>query len=159
VAKRLVNEAEGALFRCGIGSAMVCTECARTRMLRVEMDSDSRMHEVVFKRLDAMALNLAHANILEAKEWTGEEFVQRLIAAFDATQPDVLRTLSNSRLAHCLHCKKRSEHLKRCSRCHYARYCDATCSAADWPQHKKYECPTLVDNSLLYGGRRNERVL
>jgi hypothetical protein len=36
----------------------------------------------------------------------------------------------------CAACKKPSENLKVCARCHSASYCNADCQRADWTKHK-----------------------
>ena len=45
----------------------------------------------------------------------------------------------------CAHCDTTSEKMQRCSRCHFAHYCNTTCQRAHWPQHK-LQCKTREED-------------
>ena len=58
----------------------------------------------------------------------------------------------------CAFCGIQNEYMKRCSGCHWARYCSRKCMENDWPQHKGVcspdeRFPVSVEGIPLSGGR------
>lgn len=54
------------------------------------------------------------------------------------------KTAMKEELSRCWECAKLSHYgTKRCSRCHYARYCDRNCQVAHWRTHQK-NCEPVV---------------
>jgi hypothetical protein len=74
-----------------------------------------------------------------------EEFIsiQNEVASETATAPPV-------ETVHCRNCAKPNVTLQ-CSRCTVARYCNAECQKADWPNHKS-GCKTVIAKTGHGGG-------
>ena len=58
----------------------------------------------------------------------------------------------------CAFCGIQNEYMKRCSGCHWARYCSRKCMENDWPQHKgacspDERFPVNVEGIPYSGGR------
>lgn len=54
------------------------------------------------------------------------------------------KAVEKENLSKCWHCAALSHYgTKRCSRCHYARYCNRNCQVAHWKDHKK-NCEPVV---------------
>ncbi|XP_055332358.1 SET domain-containing protein 14-like isoform X1 [Paramacrobiotus metropolitanus] len=52
----------------------------------------------------------------------------------------------------CYHCLcTPDKELKRCSQCHFARYCSESCQKLDWKPRHKDECPLLQELTRLNG--------
>lgn len=135
---------EHTLMHVAVNSASLCFTCfdntAGTNRLP-QLQSNSDMMNLV---LDEMESWCAHG-MYPDKDGPGvwEEMVKHLKANHERLMQGM------SKFDHqCGTCK--NPHPKmQCSKCHYARYCNATCSHADWGQHK-LECEVLQNCSLFF---------
>jgi len=133
------------IFRSGIGSASICADCSVEKNLVFCLDSNSDMQEIVCQRLGNIFHTICDENYLT--NVSAEDMIRQAIDTFNRDRVWVMKTLGKID-ALCGHCKKKTPK-KRCSRCHYARYCNEDCSAADWHIHKS-ECSILKSSSIFY---------
>jgi len=139
-------------YRWAFGSASICAKCTEARNLRLSFNSNSKMHEEMFRRLEYIGAEVA----LDAfnKDVAPEIILQRVLEAFDSEEhrTEFMRSIGKIDNSVCMFCKGPSR--RRCSGCHFARYCGEKCSVADWKIHK-IECKPLAACPIFYGGKKN----
>lgn len=70
----------------------------------------------------------------------GPEFVAYLknrdISNFEPDSDMAASVIATMKRSECRTCKKKLEHVRRCSQCKVAAYCDRNCQTTDYPLHK-----------------------
>jgi hypothetical protein len=150
LAVRIVISQKDNCYRCGFGSASICSACSNLDV--ISFDSDTPMHEAMFDRLETVGREVSFLNMHQKID--GPEFMRQLMEGFHTNYPSFIRQLRKLEAKKCYYCKKTPPKLSYCSVCRYVRYCSDTCQHADWKIHK-HECKFMVTNSIFFNtGKR-----
>jgi len=129
-------------YRTGFNTAIFCSGCVRKNRFTNLLDSNAVMHEVMFKKLYGIADEMQIADFSSA-----EEFLQQILTSFNSKQKEFMYAIGKIDSA-CGYCRK-SNPSQVCSGCWYVRYCNKSCSHADWPRHKD-GCKIFMSRSIFY---------
>ena len=131
------------LYRMIFNSAAICTGCVRERKWSfVNLDSDTKMHNFVLDTLESIGSFMS----MDREDLSGVQLWDRIKVAFDSRHDDMMKQFGKM-VSKCTYCNKKKPK-NRCSACHIVRYCNATCSKADWTNHKQ-ECKILQKTSIF----------
>lgn len=132
------------IYRFGFGTANICKKCIPRQYSGFIINSDAIMIDYVWDNLESSASIMEHDRI--TVDLTGSEILQELLAIFQFKYRIMMRNLRKDEPM-CANCKKpRAKQI--CSRCNYARYCNATCSEKDWFAYHKKVCKAFRDGPL-----------
>lgn len=142
--------------RIALCSAIFCLPCFEKNTIAVSLDANSDMLNVVLDALEIIAANDFSLPQLEANKQSGPEIWNNMVALLQLQQQELMHRMGKKD-AKCFFCNKNGPK-RRCSACHYARYCGSDCSHSDWVRHKP-ECAFLQKNSVvlpLWTGREEK---
>jgi hypothetical protein len=136
-----MNERMG--FRIVFNSATLCLPCIDKDMKMPCLDANSDMLNHVLDQLEDIALSL---EISRENYKDGPTMWRTVLNILHSRHKKIMHTLGKMDCK-CPYCKNPLPK-KRCSGCHYVRYCGSNCSVRDWSKHK-IECEFLQKSSLF----------
>lgn len=136
------------LTRTFFNTAGFCFGCIDQGKPVPHLDANSEMQNFILDQLESIGLDLFCEPTLvgEYVEEDGKKIWQKLLDVLHLRHKEVLHALGKMDCK-CPACGRPSPK-KRCSGCHYARYCNTDCSRRDWNKHK-LECEFLCRFSLF----------
>lgn len=134
------------VHRTALCSSLFCLTCAKSKDVMGGLDANTDMHNLVLDLLEGIARDIEYESLMQ--DLSGPQVWKLIMERFALCHyKSTLHTLGKID-PRCSECQKPGPK-SRCSSCHFARYCNDTCSRKDWPLHKG-ECALLKLGLLIY---------
>jgi hypothetical protein len=121
--------------------ASICLNCSEKRGCKWGVTVNAAVVAAFGTRLNNAVTGVFHKHGIIPGFW------KRVTQQPQLEQQDIMNLISKA-IQGCMHCDSKTGTMQ-CSACHFARYCDSTCSRADWSKHKT-QCKILQTHPIFF---------